>query len=71
MAHGRDAKSGNRGGTKGKGKLAKDAGCHSVPGFTGGDGAPGSWPARTGYAEGRKTGGSSKSTKVSIHGKSG
>ncbi len=68
---GRDAKSGHRSGTKGKGKLAKDDGGHSVSGFISGEPQPGSWAARTGYTEGRKTGGSSKSTKVSIHGKSG
>ena len=52
----RDAKTGNRKGTKGHGYLAKDSMGHEVPGFTGGDGAPGSWPPKTGYTSGRKTG---------------
>ncbi len=71
MAHGRDAKTGNRKGTKGHGYLAKDDGGHQVSGFISGEPQPGSWAARTGYTEGRKTGASSASTKVSIHGKTG
>ena len=55
------------------GKLGKDDGCHSVPGFTGGDGKPGMLPARTGYTEAsqNKIGPSKKSTTISLHGKKG
>ncbi len=45
---------------KGKGRLGKDAGGHSVPGHTGKDGHPGSWQAR-GYCKENKIGPSPKS----------
>lgn len=73
MAHARDYKAGKRSSTKGGGKLGKDEGCHSVPGFTGGDGHPGMLPARTGYTQSdqNKIGPSKKSTTISLHGKKG
>ena len=56
----------SRGKNSGKGKVGRDSGKHSVPGFTGQDGSPGNWEARTGYTKENAVGASSKGTSISL-----
>jgi hypothetical protein len=65
--NGRSANGGRSAHTsKGKGKLNKDEGQHSVPGFMSGGGHPKEWPARTGYTSESRLGPSSHGTKINL-----
>lgn len=66
MANGRGAMSRGASTGKGGGKLNKDEGQHSVPGFMSGGGKPKEWPARTGYASESRLGPSSHGTKIKL-----